>query len=565
MTRIFLFLLIGLNCIFSFGNNYNLNNNSLILDSKRPLYNEQIRILNNKSTPSTTMPLPIKPSNKAFCNGALINSQQQINCDLFNDFVPLIISYSLFFLVVLFSMISSKFLDTSCFNKYININDKFQIAAGTMICCIFYFVWWFMMFIYCFLTKFNREVLFRLGIWISLNLATVLLPITRNSIWVILFKISYDRIIHIHKFISVLCIISIIVKIIAVVIYFNFNFLFIIYNSNTGGSPLGGTLSSLAIIFTGILAVPYIRKNLFELFYFSHKFLCFFAIATGIWHFLLTLYYILPTFSLYIIDIFLRFLNTKKAIYSHLKVIGDNDKNTTCILITISLVKPIKTPPGSYFFLCFNEISSLEWHPLSLITQNHNNLTFCAKDMGKGSWTNKIRIMDEKKSLQNKLKDSQVLLQGPYGHINIDYNNKKYKYLILVSGGIGITPILSILYDINYNRIKFKHIKHVYLIWVVPHSSMVEGLSFFLKYLDNQMFSISIYSTYKNIEDGYVNEYFNIENCRPKISNIINSIYDDNKMISPELGVSCCGPYSLSNDVIKACSKLNVDICNENF
>ena len=320
------------------------------------------------------------------------------------------------------------------------------------------------------------------------------------------------------------------------------------------------------MILIGMLSVPYIRNKIFEVFYLSHKFFLFLAIAMGIWHYLLTFYYILPTLVLYLIDLICRYCNTKQALYSHLKIIGQDDKKTSSILITISLLKPVQTPPGTYFFICFREISSFEWHPLSLITQNHNNLTFCAKDMGKNSWTNKIRTLDENKTLENKLKDSVILLQGPYGHTNIDYKNKKYKYLILVAGGIGITPILSILYDIHHNYKKYKHLKHIYLIWIVSHSSMVDGLKFLLLYLDKKIFITSVYSTFKNddkIEDGEY--YFEIINCRPNISNLINELYHDNKMTSSELGVGCCGPNSLSRDVIISCSNLNVDICNENF
>ena len=557
MTKIFFFLLLSLKYIFSSANSTNI----LFVNMTKPII--PTTTINNKPPLLIEMNTKIEP----FCGGAIKNSQQYINCDLLHDFIPLAVSYSILAITILYSVVSSKFMDSSSsyFNKYVNICNKIQITRGTLGFCIIYFLWWLGMLTYSFVTNDKNEALFRLGIWISLNMATVLLPITRNSIWIILFKISYDRIIHIHKFIAILCLISIIVKLIAVLVYFNFIFLFIPYNESTGGSPLGGTLSSLAMLLIAFLSIPYIRRNFFEVFYFSHRILCYFSIAAGIWHFLLTLYYILPTFLLYIIDIILRFLNTKKALYSHLKIIGDEDKNTLCIFMTISLLKPIKTPPGSYFFICFKEISSVEWHPLSLITQNHDTLTFCAKDMGKGSWTNKIRLLDESRSLKSKLKDSPVLLQGPYGHINIDYKNNKYKYLILVAGGIGITPILSILYDINHNHRKFKHLKHIYLIWVVPHSSLVDGLSFFLKYLNKEIFTISIYSTYKKIEEGCQDNYFNIQNSRPKMSNIINSIYDENKMISSELGVSCCGPHSMSNDVIISCSKLNIDICNENF
>ena len=492
-----------------------------------------------------------------------LNSQTNIDCNVIHDFAPFFGSYAYFLLIIGSSFAISKVSSSGYFNHYVNIFNIIQLTSGTIIFCGIYFLWWLAMFIYSFYTDDQGEVLFRLGIWISLNMATVLLPITRNSIWIILFKISYDRIVNIHKFIAILCLISVIVKLIAVVIYINFPFLFIVYNADTAGSPLAGTLSSLAMLLSSILAVPVIRKNFFEVFYFSHKFLFIFAIATGIWHYILTFYYIIPTFFLYLIDIFCRHFHTKKALYSHLKVIGDETKNTSCILMTISLLNNVKTPPGSYFFICFKEISVLEWHPLSLITQNHDNLTFCAKDMSANSWVHKIKVMDKNKSLHSKLKDSEVLIQGPYGHININYKLDKYKYLILVSGGIGVTPILSILHDINQN--KYKHIKHVYLLWVVNHSSFVTGFNYLLAPLNKRLFTLNIYSTNKNPENEEKNDHFQILNTRPKIGNIITDICIENQIINTELGVSCCGPESLSKDVIITCSKMNIDICNENF
>ena len=186
--------------------------------------------------------------NKSKCKSILKNSQEHINCDVYNDFIPFLISHSLFIIILSSSLILSKVTKATYFNKYVNILNTFQLTLGTIIYCNIYLIWWLSMIVYSFIPNDKTEILFRLGVWISLNMASVLLPITRNSIWIILFKISYNRIIHIHKFMSILCIISIIIKIVAVLVILNLSFLFVPYNSDTGGSPLGGTLSSLSII-----------------------------------------------------------------------------------------------------------------------------------------------------------------------------------------------------------------------------------------------------------------------------------------------------------------------------
>jgi predicted ferric reductase len=145
----------------------------------------------------------------------------------------------------------------------------------------------------------------------------------------------------------------------------------------------------------------------------------------------------------------MRHIHTHKAIYSHFKITGNEKNGTSCIFIHITLLNPIKVNYGSYFFICFKDVSSFQYHPLSLISEYNENLIFCAKDRGPNTWTNMLKRHDssiEKNILMNK----DIYLQGPYGHITIDYTKDKYKYIFSVAGGIGITPIISVLQDINY-------------------------------------------------------------------------------------------------------------------
>ena len=42
----------------------------------------------------------------------------------------------------------------------------------------------------------------------------------------------------------------------------------------------------------------------------------------------------------------------------------------------------------------------------------------------------------------------------------------------------------------------------------------------------------------------------------------IHSFIDDDKICSNDMAVICCGPTSLTDEL---CSRLNIDISNENF
>ena len=95
-----------------------------------------------------------------------------------------------------------------------------------MISCIIYIIWWLTL---GFLSFFLKSIIKDLGIWISLNIMFGMLPMTRNSIWVTFFKVSYTKLISIHKFISILTNIAVIVKIIAVIYIFDLSFLVFIF------------------------------------------------------------------------------------------------------------------------------------------------------------------------------------------------------------------------------------------------------------------------------------------------------------------------------------------------
>ena len=522
-------------------------------------YGNNGNVLSNKIHKNITYEtsnIEIKKNNTVNPNPFIV----QIKNTQLNDFNLFFISYSLFYLFMLCSLLLQKYYKISFFTKQI---PYLNISRESFIFGIVYSVWWISLLFYSFLSPKINDILFRTGLWISLNMGSVLIPITRNSIFLVLFNISYDHIIHIHKYIAILCFISVLIKLLVVIINKGFSFLIIPINNTTGGSPLMGTICSLSIILTFFLAIPFIRNKLFELFYYSHRILAFITIISGTFHYLMTLYYILPPFLLYIIDLIVREYYTHKAIYSHLKVVGSEKDNTSCVFIHVTLLNPIKVNYGSYFFICFKDISRFQYHPLSLISNYNENLIFCAKDRGENSWTNKLKkynSLDGKSILKNK----HIYLQGPYGHVTINYVSNKYKYLISVAGGIGITSVISVLQEINYLYVnnKLDKIKKIYLIWIASHYSLVKPFFSLLRKLEN-IFDIKIYITRESFNNE--DNQFKIIYERPNVSNMINKIIDEYKIENKDIAIISCGPKALSNDLLTLCSNLNIDISNEDF
>ena len=490
----------------------------------------------------------------------------------FSDYYLFFAYYGIFILIVCISYILLKL------NISYNLNLKYLgiISLQLLLFIIFYTLLWLCLGIYTFIPFNFSDILHKQGLWINLNLASVLLPITRNSIWSVLFKLSHINIRYLHKFMSILCIISVIIKIIVVLCYKDFNYLFILQNETTGGSPLAGTIATFAFILMGVLSISHIRNNFFEVFYYSHKILFVIIIISSILHYILVLFYILPTFMLYLIDIYFRNKYTIKSAHTTLKITGYEKYNTSCILINIETLKKIKIPAGSFFFLCYRDISRFEWHPLSVVFESNNNILFCAKDMGQNSWTNHLKNYDATLLKKEILLNRNVYLQGPYQCNNINY--KKYEYMIFIAGGIGITPIISILQDINKLKIQgLLNIKKIIFIWVIPHNSMIKVFNSIFEKLDS-FIQIIIYSTNKflldlenELEENIIYEditsslYYTIIYQRPIISQEIEQHFNSFNTSVKNVSLVCCGPNSLSNDVIKTCFKLNIKFYNENF
>ncbi|KAK1301096.1 hypothetical protein QJS10_CPB13g01055 [Acorus calamus] len=126
----------------------------------------------------------------------------------------------------------------------------------------------------------------------------------------------------------------------------------------------------------------------------------------------------------------------------------------------------------------------LQWHPFSVSSSpldGRYHLSVLIKVLGE--WTEKLRDSVLKLSEQyqdsSKTKSHQLTasVEGPYGH-ELAYH-LMYENLILVAGGIGISPFLAILSDILH-RIQDKRPclpKNVLVIWAVKRSKEFSLLS----------------------------------------------------------------------------------------
>ncbi|ETI35119.1 hypothetical protein F443_18498 [Phytophthora nicotianae P1569] len=128
---------------------------------------------------------------------------------------------------------------------------------------------------------------------------------------------------------------------------------------------------------------------------------------------------------------------------------------------------------GQYAFLCIPTISRLQWHPFTISSAPHEDVvSFYIK--ASGDWTNKLFEMASK----NDGAPLDILVDGAYGRVSIDLENPEiYAHFALFAGGIGITPMRSILNWLHYERYTLdrSEIQTVRFTWAVPNLDVIKA------------------------------------------------------------------------------------------
>ena len=119
-----------------------------------------------------------------------------------------------------YGFLSLSFITTIIIKKF-NLSPKFcnrkleifnYSTIGEVIFLFSYIVWWLGLLSYAFLGEYKGQIMTRLGNWIILNLSCTLFPIARNSIFSILLGLSHHKLLYLHRILSILCIVSVIIK-----------------------------------------------------------------------------------------------------------------------------------------------------------------------------------------------------------------------------------------------------------------------------------------------------------------------------------------------------------------
>ncbi|WOL09976.1 hypothetical protein Cni_G18730 [Canna indica] len=213
--------------------------------------------------------------------------------------------------------------------------------------------------------------------------------------------------------------------------------------SKVKASNVAGEIALLSGLIMWATTIPRIRRKMFEIFFYSHQlyalFLFFFLMHVGIAFFC----YILPGVFLFMVDRFLRYLQSS----SKVRLVSARLLPSEAVELNFAKNPSFSYNPLSIIFINIPSISSLQWHPFT-VTSNSNlepqRLSVVIKK--EGSWTEKLYKTISSSSLVHL----NVSVEGPYGPNSMDF--LRHDSLVMVSGGSGITPFISMIRELIYIR-----------------------------------------------------------------------------------------------------------------
>ena len=222
-------------------------------------------------------------------------------------------------------------------------------------------------------------------------------------------------------------------------------------------------ISTLVLIITSVF--PIFRRTLFELWLAIHIPA---AICVVIFGFLHEVTPILFIGGWWVVDVLLRYIVMANCRYP---------RQATLDLVTRDVVKVSfpKLPSfsynaGQFVQIAFPVLGCLEFHPISISSAPHESeITLHIK--ASGGWSSRLV------ALASTTKDIAALVEGPYGSSAVDMDAERYQMVLLVCGGIGVTPCNSIAKSLIHNIERgTRSMKEIHLVWSVRDLDLVTAM-----------------------------------------------------------------------------------------
>ncbi|CAG8521182.1 11125_t:CDS:2, partial [Cetraspora pellucida] len=395
--------------------------------------------------------------------------------------------------------------------------------------------------------------------YVALGNAAFIYPLaTRNSIFLKLIGVPFERMIRFHRWVG---------RTIFFLLSFHASYQIQFYGSLNrillagDNVTLYGFLAYVSLFIIMIMSHSLFRRFFFEVFYWSHFFFIFFFIF-GCLHQPQFIVFTIYGFVLYIIDRIIRFVSG----FNSVEIVSIEALSANVSRIAFYF-KPYYEA-GQYMFVNFpnlnTPVSLITWHPVSFSSApgvddiNHDTIHMKVQ----GSFTRRLFAKSQEGGMHNV--HLKMKIDGPYGRPSLDFSS--YRTVMLVAGGIGITPMISILKDLVDRQISNMPImtQSIYFLWTVPDTDSYSWFGNELTEIQDRLtkrlpeskyqFDLKIFLTRSTTTPSSV--FFQ---GRPNFMTMMKDLKEYHG--SGDIAVGVCGPPSMLKEVRSAAVAESDETC----
>ncbi|KAL7787065.1 FAD-binding domain-containing protein [Trichoderma ceciliae] len=339
-----------------------------------------------------------------------------------------------------------------------------------------------------------------------------------------------------------------------------------------------GIAAWISLFIIAVTSVPKIfRRRWFEAFYYPHFFFLVF-VAGALYHANKGPEFLLPGFSLWVVDRAIRFYNN----FRKLKVESVTHYSGGVTKFKITGVAP--SQPRQIAWVQIPNVSFFNWHPFTIASApGQNETTIAVRALG--SFTKKVQNIgegcvkaDQPKGNEIEMRQLEstevnypkVRIDGPYGVGHLHWG--AHPVVVLVAGGIGITPGISIATHIVNQAVSgvvpIPGSWHIHLLWTVKNYDHISWFEDELKNLaeiasDHAVpvtLDITIHVTSAADEESESIKFDGIGNIyqgRPDVTKWFENVRD--ARTGMDASVNICGPAQLVHNGRIAASKASCE------
>lgn len=278
----------------------------------------------------------------------------------------------------------------------------------------------------------------------------LILPATRNCFWMIAMGIDYSHSIRYHRWVGAFTILLVVLH--AVPYYKSWiedgvfwTSSFPCFDCDIGADGrkrfqnFTGQLALLSCLIIGLTSFPYVRRHYYDVFYYAHHLFLVVFFVTAL-HFSSFVIWMYPGVCLYVLHRILS--KSQSRVPCEVVDLEAIPGEITRLVFRRSHGKAGLYHAGQFVYLRIPLLSHTQWHPFSISSSPiEYEDTFTVHVKAVGNFTKALFALAIQAREERKL--PLIYVDGFYGQMSDVFQH--YPVLVFVAGGIGATPIISIL------------------------------------------------------------------------------------------------------------------------